>query len=98
MSAPQVSPVAASSVKTYTAAVQKQHAARAAAVANLPPDLPRILRRPEVEAMVGLRKTALYDLMKAGEFPRPIRLGGMSRGWIAAEIAAWIEQKSALRG
>lgn len=93
-----VSAVPAHSVKVFTQATLNQQAARAAAVATIPPDLPRILRRPQVEVMTGLKKTALYDLMKAGEFPRTIPLGNRARGWLAGEVAAWIDSRTSLRG
>jgi len=73
-------------------------AARAVAVRTLPPDAPRILRRPEVEALTGLKKTTIYDAMQRGDFPRSIALGDRARGWLASEVTAWIESLIARRG
>lgn len=72
-------------------------AARAVAARNLPPNAPRILRRPEVEAMTGLRKTSLYEMMRTGIFPQSVALGQRARGWLAPEVYAWIESRAALR-
>ncbi len=57
----------------------------------------RILRRPDVEAQTGLSRSGIYDLMKAGKFPRPVPLGEKAVGWIEAEIEAWIEARVAER-
>ncbi|MGB8146060.1 MAG: AlpA family phage regulatory protein [Chromatiaceae bacterium] len=55
------------------------------------------MRLPQVEAMTALNKTALYDLMKVGDFPRPIPIGSRARGWLVHEVAAWIEERAASR-
>ncbi|HOL65706.1 MAG TPA: AlpA family phage regulatory protein [Accumulibacter sp.] len=40
----------------------------------------RIIRLPEVLGMVGMKKSAVYDKLKDGSFPAPLKLGRMS-GW-----------------
>ena len=56
-----------------------------------PPGLqPVILRRPAVEATVGLRRSAIYKLMAAGEFPLPVKLTGKAVGWRRNDIDAWL--------
>lgn len=68
------------------------------AVENEPP---RLLRRGEVERMVGLRRSTIYARMAAGAFPRPIRLRGKiaaSAGavaWLEADIVQWIDECAA---
>lgn len=54
------------------------------------PEIETILRRPAVEAAVGLRRSALYDLIKQGRFPRPVRLTGKAVGWRRSEVVAWL--------
>ncbi len=56
-----------------------------------------ILRRPDVEAKTGLSRSGIYDLMKAGKFPRPVPLGEKAVGWIQSEIETWIEERVAER-
>lgn len=73
------------------------NSARAEAAQSLPPYAPLVLRLPAVEALTGLRKTSIYDMMREGEFPRPVPLGPRARGWLAAEVQGWIEQRAALR-
>lgn len=72
--------------------------ARPSPASTLPAGTQCVLRLPQVEAVTALKKTALYDLMKAGEFPRPIPLSNRARGWLADEVAAWIESRRAARG
>lgn len=52
-----------------------------------------ILRRPAVEAKVGLSRSAIYMLMAKGLFPRPIKLSTRAVGWRAADIDAWLQSR-----
>lgn len=53
----------------------------------------RILRRAEVEAKTGFKRAHIYRLVKAGRFPKPVRLGVRAVGWDSAEIDQWIEDR-----
>ena len=53
----------------------------------------RILRRPEVEARFGIPTSTLYDAIRAGTFPRPIKLGSRSIGFLENEVDAWLESR-----
>jgi mRNA interferase RelE/StbE len=50
----------------------------------------QLLRRRQVEGLVGLRRSAIYAAIAAGRFPRPIHLGPRAVGWLASEVEAWI--------
>ncbi|PLX69969.1 MAG: AlpA family transcriptional regulator [Denitrovibrio sp.] len=52
-----------------------------------------ILRRREVEKMTGMSRSTIYLHMSLGEFPKPIKLGSRSVGWIKNEILSWLESK-----
>ena len=54
---------------------------------------PRLMRRPEVEEIVGLSVSSIYRLMSEGAFPRPVRLGGRAVAWRATDIADWLESR-----
>jgi len=54
---------------------------------------PSILRRKQVEARTGLKKSTIYDRIKAGTFPAPISLGEKAVGWIESEIDAWLNAR-----
>lgn len=53
----------------------------------------RILRRPSVLERVQLCRSTMYAMIAAGEFPKPIKLGPRSVGWIEEEIDAWVDDK-----
>ena len=50
----------------------------------------RILRLPEVMARSGLRRSVIYDLMQAGDFPKNLQLSPRAMGWRESEVDAWI--------
>ena len=51
----------------------------------------KLLRRPEVEARTGLSRSTLYDWMKRGEFPQPVKLGTRLVAWRESDIGGWLE-------
>lgn len=53
----------------------------------------RILRLAEVERMVGFKRTHIYNLIKLGSFPSPIRLGIRAVGWDSMQIAQWVNER-----
>jgi prophage regulatory protein len=52
-----------------------------------------LIRLPGVCALVGLSKSQIYRLIRAGEFPAPIRLGANSVAWSQSQISDWVAQK-----
>ena len=64
-------------------------------VQSLPPPVKRdqLLRLPAVITLVGLRKSALYAMMRAGEFPKPVRIGGRSVAWSADAVYGWVQAR-----
>ncbi len=59
--------------------------------------MPRLIRRKEVLARVGLSQTSMYEQIAAGQFPKPIPIGPKSVAWLEPEIMDWIKQRTALR-
>lgn len=61
------------------------------------PDLEglRIMRRIEVEQLVGLKRSQLYLLMAQGSFPKPVRLSERAVGWRARDVATWLSSREA---
>ena len=51
------------------------------------------LRRPAVEALIGLSRTTIYEMMKRGEFPRPIKITGKAVAWRESDISAWLASR-----
>ena len=60
--------------------------------------IPKIKRRPEVEAKTGLSRSTIYEKMKNGTFPKPVKLGPRAVGWLEIEIDAWICERISQRG
>lgn len=59
-----------------------------------------ILRIYEVQARVGLKRSAIYQGIKDGTFPRSVKLGvgpHCAVGWIATEVDAWLKARIAER-
>lgn len=52
-----------------------------------------LLRLPEVERLIGLRKTWIYRSIQRGEFPAPIKLGQRAAAWPESEVHAWIAER-----
>ena len=50
----------------------------------------RLLRLNQVEEMVGLRKSSIYDGMKRGDFPSAVRLSRRAVCWPESKIQEWI--------
>jgi prophage regulatory protein len=50
---------------------------------------PRLLRLREVQAMVGLARSTIYQMIAAGRFPAGTRVGERARRWPIVEIVAW---------
>ena len=61
----------------------------------MPERLHRIIRRRDLPQFVGLQRTQIAELIKLGEFPKPIPLSNSGRaiGWIEEEIVSWQRQR-----
>ena len=58
----------------------------------------RLLRLSELEARIGLKKSAIYSAMAAKSFPAHVRLGNRCVAWHEHEIDAWIASRSRVKG
>lgn len=54
----------------------------------------RLLRLPEVMSRVGLKRSAIYQRMSEGRFPRSRSLGPRCTVWLEREVDAWIAEIS----
>lgn len=50
----------------------------------------RLIRLPEVMDRVGMKRSAIYQRMREGRFPRSRSLGSRCAVWIESEIEDWI--------
>ena len=53
----------------------------------------RLLRLPEVIAIVGLSRSTIYAMMEKSLFPQQVRLGQRSVAWWESEINEWIASR-----
>jgi prophage regulatory protein len=44
-----------------------------------------------VEERTGLKKSKIYELLREGSFPQPIRLGRRTVRWRSDDIDRWID-------
>jgi prophage regulatory protein len=65
------------------------------------PETPRrILGTTETGARLNIKRTSLYEFIRRGDFPRPLRIGKRS-GWLESDIEHYIDglvAKRAARG
>lgn len=49
-----------------------------------------VLRFPEVLALTGARsRQTIYNWIEKGTFPKPIKIGPNSIGWLKSELELW---------
>ena len=59
-----------------------------------PSEMPsEFLRRNAVEAMTGLSRSGIYDLMEKNNFPRPVRVGKKAVRWKSEEVRRWMDSR-----
>lgn len=54
-----------------------------------------LLKRKEVEKMLGISCALIYQLMTIGEFPRPIKIANRCVRWRVEDINKWVKDKAA---
>lgn len=55
----------------------------------------KIIRLPAVEDRVGLKKSQINALERAGKFPRRVRISARAAGWVESEIDDYIRARIA---
>ena len=58
----------------------------------------QMLKLPAVMQATALSRSSIYEFIKQGKFPAPIKLSERAVGWLASEIEGWLEQRAQLRG
>lgn len=53
----------------------------------------RLLRLPDVERLTGLRRSAIYEQMQRGAFPRSVKAGKRAATWSETAVQAWIADR-----
>lgn len=55
--------------------------------------LDRMLRRKEVEEITARSRSAIYEGMAAGTFPKPVKIGARAVAWPESVIRNWIADR-----
>lgn len=66
-----------------------------AALAALPPATAgndRLIPIARVEQIAGLKRTRIYQLIRAEKFPAPYKPGGFGSRWSEVEVRNWLER------
>lgn len=58
----------------------------------------RLLRLPQVMNRVGLKRSAIYQRMREGRFPRSRVLGPRCTVWLESEIDRWVGEVASSSG
>jgi prophage regulatory protein len=53
----------------------------------------RLIRLPQIIEITGMKKASIYLWMKEGRFPKPIRIGARSVGWVEKEVGDWVRER-----
>jgi len=54
----------------------------------------KILRRADVERLIGLSRSTIYKMIAEGDFPQPIKIGARAVGWLESDICQWLNERS----
>lgn len=57
----------------------------------------RILRLKDVKNQTGLGRSSIYSYAQQGLFPKPVKIGARSVGWVEAEVQEWIAARVAAK-
>jgi prophage regulatory protein len=52
-----------------------------------------LLRMPVVQKKTSLSRSSIYELMAAGTFPKPVKIGPRAVAWVEVEIDAWMQDR-----
>lgn len=55
----------------------------------------RIIRLAEVKSKTGMSRSSIYERVKDGTFPPPIKITNHAVGWIEQEVDDWIAHRIA---
>ena len=53
----------------------------------------RLIKLGEVRRITALSTSGIYERMKHGDFPKPLRIGARAVAWKEAEVFDWINSR-----
>lgn len=58
----------------------------------------KLLRLPDVEAVTGCKKSTIYNLVRTGRFPAPVRISARCTAWPESAVLNWVQDCVAASG
>jgi prophage regulatory protein len=52
-----------------------------------------LYRKPAILMLTGMGQTWLYAEVKAGRFPKPLKIGSRAVAWRRSEVHAWLNSR-----
>ena len=53
----------------------------------------KLLKLFQVAEQLNVRKSQVYNLVKQGYLPKPIKIGKRGSGWLQSDIDSWFKSK-----
>jgi len=53
----------------------------------------RILRLPQVREYTGFPTSTIYDHVRKGLLPSPVKIGPRAVGWLLSDLEKWLEKR-----
>jgi prophage regulatory protein len=53
----------------------------------------KFIKLIEVLAISGKSRSSVYDAIRKGEFPAPVKVGGRASAWIKSEVLQWTQDR-----
>ena len=50
---------------------------------------------PAIQGCLGISKPTLWRWVKAGKFPKPVKLSAKTSAWRAEDVRAWMDERKA---
>jgi prophage regulatory protein len=57
-------------------------------------DKPRLIRIPEVKGKIGCSRSTILNWVKAGTFPKPVKLSARMIAWREDEVIQWMNSRA----
>ena len=57
----------------------------------------KLLRLNDVILQVGMKRSWIFQQVKDGNFPKPIKLSARAVAWYASDIEDWIKSRAVVR-
>jgi len=61
------------------------------------PKVPRLYRRKQVIELTGIPRSSLYELERAGNFPKHFQVSPKISAWLAEDVHTWIQAQAEKR-